>query len=61
MPIWTFTMKHPTDKPGEIVCRDCKIQAFVYETALKSALLEAHNFAKEHNIPFYRVELKKEA
>lgn len=61
MPIWTFIMKYPADKPGLVVCRECKIKAFYQSTALETALVEAHNFAKEHNIPYYRVEPKEEA
>ena len=60
MPIWTFIMKYPAEEPGLVVCRECKIQAFYQQTALESALLEAHKFAKENGIPFYRVEPKEE-
>lgn len=60
MPVWTFIMKYPADEPGLVVCRECKIKAFYQHVALGTALLEAHNFAKEHNIPYYRVEPKEE-
>lgn len=59
MPVWTFVMKYPADDPGLVICRDCKVQAFYKDVALKTALIEAHNFAKEHNIPYYRVEEKE--
>ena len=61
MPIWTFIMKYPADKPGLVVCRECKIKSFYQSKALETALVEAHNFAKENNIPYYRVEPKEEA
>jgi hypothetical protein len=54
-------MKYPAEEPGLVVCRECKIQAFYQHVALESALVEAHKFAKENNIPFYRVEPKEEA
>lgn len=59
MPIWTFVMKYPAEEPGFIICRECTIQAFYKDTALQTALLEAHKFAQENNIPFYRVEPKE--
>lgn len=55
----TYTFKfiyQAKDKPGYVNVRECKIAAFYYDTALKRALLEAHEFAIENNIPYYRVE-----
>jgi len=55
--IYTFKLIRPAqDKPGYVQVNEMKIQAFYYETALKDALYEAHKFAIEHNIPYYRVE-----
>lgn len=59
MPIWTFIMKYPAEEPGFVVCRECKIKAFFQHVALQTALVEAHQFAKENNIPYYRVEAKE--
>jgi hypothetical protein len=59
MPIYTFVMKYPAKESGLVECRECQIQAFSKETALQTALLEAHNFAIKNNIPYYRVEEKK--
>ena len=50
-----FIRPHP-DKPGYVSVNECVVQAFCYETALQRALLEAHKFAIENNIPYYRVE-----
>jgi hypothetical protein len=61
MPIWTFVMKYPAEKPGLVVCHECKIKAFYQSKALETALVRAHNFAKENNIPYYRVEPKEES
>lgn len=60
MKVWTFVMKYPASEPGLVVCRECKVQAFYEHVALETALVEAHNFAKENNIPYYRVEVKDE-
>ena len=57
MNVYTFKIIRPSqDKQGYVIVNECKIQAFYYEVALKRALLEAHNFAIENNIPYYRVE-----
>lgn len=57
MNVYTFKLIKPDqDRPGYVQISECKVQAFYYETALQRALLEAHKFAKENNIPYYRVE-----
>ena len=56
-----FVMKYPAEEPGLCVCRECVVAAFNENVALRRALLEAHNFAQENNIPYYRVELKEAA
>lgn len=57
MNIYTFKLIRPEkDNKGYIRVNEIKIQAFYYEVALERALLEAHKFAKENNIPYYRVE-----
>lgn len=56
MPTYTFRLIYPLDKQGYVAVRECKVAAFSYDVALKRALVEAHHFAIEHNIPYYRVE-----
>lgn len=55
MPTYTFRLIYPLDN-GYKAVHECKVASFSYETALKRALIEAHHFAIEHNIPYYRVE-----
>ena len=56
MPTYTFRMVYPSNDPRYKVIRECKVAAFVYDVALKTALAEAHHFAIANNIPYYRVE-----
>lgn len=57
MNIYTFKLIRPApENPGYNRVNEMKIQAFYYEVALKEALFEAHKFAIENNIPYYRVE-----
>lgn len=57
MNIYTFKLIRPApDNPGYVQINEMQIKAFYYETALQTALLEAHKFAKENDIPYYRVE-----
>lgn len=56
MPVYTFRLIYPSNDPKYQTVRECKVAAFSYEVALKRALIEAHHFAIENNIPYYRVE-----
>jgi hypothetical protein len=57
MNIYTFQLIRPEpDKSGHVRVNEIKIKACYYEVALKEVLVAAHKFAKENNIPYYRVE-----
>ena len=56
MATYTFRLVYPSDNPQYRVVRECIIEAFSYDVALKRALVEAHHFAISNNIPYYRVE-----
>ena len=53
-------MRPAQNKPGYVQVNEMKIKAFFYEVALKEALFLAHHFAIENNIPYYRVEGKRQ-
>lgn len=56
MNTYTFRLVYPSHKQGYNNVHECKVAAFNYEVALQRALVEAHHFAIENNIPYYRVE-----
>jgi hypothetical protein len=56
MNTYTFHLVYPSHKQGYNNVHECKVAAFNYEVALQRALVEAHHFAIENNIPYYRVE-----
>ena len=56
MTVYTFRLIYPADDPQHRIVRERKVAAFSYGVALQLALVEAHHFAIENNIPYYRVE-----
>lgn len=56
MNVYTFRLVYPSKDPKFKNVHECKVAAFSYDVALQRALVEAHHFAIENNIPYYRVE-----